>query len=103
VTIRAPEKNSFVNWALEGLNLKTIVLYTIALCGSYYSLSSKQASADTRMHDIERRQDKQSDTLKGKVEKDSLDIALQGIRAELSAISESQGRMETILMEQRDK
>lgn len=99
MTLRAPEEKSVLNWAFEGLNLKSIVLYTVLLCSGFYSLKSQQVEADAKIDDVIRRQEKQSEAIKGKVDKDAYVIALQEISDELKAIRDGQGRMETILME----
>ncbi len=114
MTLRRPEDRSIVQWCFEGLNLKTVVLLIISLCGCYYTMGTRvtviesdkkadKTETDRRFDDVGRQLDLQRDAIKSKLDKDTYEADQRRLAEELTAIRDTTGRIEEILMERQRK
>jgi hypothetical protein len=108
VTLRRPENMSVYQWMVDGLSLKTVILLISVVIGAHYAESSRITVVEQRTPDISRRLDEtqrmiedQRNDIKSKVDRDTYENDERKLQGQLTAIQDSQGRIESALMEKR--
>jgi hypothetical protein len=66
-----PAGLSVVQWALDGVSLKTIILATIAIVGSHATMAGKVSVLDKRVDIHDHVLEAQSETLKEKLDRET--------------------------------
>ena len=110
MTLRKPDDVGTLRWLTNGIDFKTLIAAGVFVFGASYSLATRvtvieqdKPETNRRFEETARRLDEQRDQLKDKVDKQTYDMDQRKLSDELTAIRESQGRIEDILMEKHGK
>jgi septal ring factor EnvC (AmiA/AmiB activator) len=110
MTLRKPDEISTLRWIVSGFNFKTLVTAIVLVVSAHYVQSNRITVIEQvapairdRMADIEKRQAEQRDQLQqirdSKVDLTRYDQDQRRLADDLRAIRDSEGRIETILMQ----
>lgn len=108
MTIRKPDDMPVYRWLMDGVNFKTIIITLGIVIGAHYTqgdritvVEQRQPEFVRRLDDTQKMIEEQRDDIKAKVDRDTYDADQRKLQDELTAIQDSQGRIETILMDQK--
>jgi hypothetical protein len=95
-------------WLVDGLSLKNVVVTVFIVVGLHYTQDSRITVVEQhepefarRLDDTQKAIDAQTADIKSKVDRDTYDADQRKLQDELSQIQESEGRIESILMDQK--
>lgn len=110
MTFAKPEDKTIMEWATEGLNLKTVVLMVAFVVGLYYALGTRvtvlevdKPTYSQRFDETTKAIENQNQEIQKKVDKDTYESDQRRLAEELTAIQESEGRIESALIDQHRK
>lgn len=96
-----PAGFSIARWAFDGLNLKTIVLLTIAAVGPFFSLRSDVRVLAKQNEEVERRLEVQRELVRSKLDKETYRAEQHQTAQDIGEIKRSLNTIQQILMERR--
>jgi hypothetical protein len=106
VTLQKPDDMNFYRWMMRGINLKTIIVFTCVVVGAHYAESTRITVIEQKAPDITKRLDDtqrmiedQRNDIKQKVDRDTYENDQRKLQEQLTAIQDSQGRIESALMD----
>ena len=109
-----PDDQTIMQWLIKDLNPRTLILVTVGLVASHFAQSNRITVVETQtpaiqhhLDDVDHRLDVYRDQLvdirKTKLETSTYNEDQARLADTLRAIQESQGRIENILMERRER
>jgi hypothetical protein len=108
MTMRRPESTAVAGWLFDGLNAKNVIVMVVLVVTAHYAQGARIGGAEDHVQELTHRIDETQtridvlrEDVSSKVDRDTYNADQLKLANEFTAIEASQGRIETILMEQK--